>query len=147
MPDFYDYFAENMNRLSLPPPPRNLFVSAAATVATLTTMAHAVETFGSTATIGELIGAGLLSEQLTVLAALGAAAYLGACMGSLLYATGCVIRGYSLANGPSASLGDIENLRTRYNIPLPDCVRTLLLNDRRYLQGVGHGPLTSAAVA
>ncbi|MGD9364524.1 MAG: hypothetical protein PVH87_02430 [Desulfobacteraceae bacterium] len=62
---FYKYFKENMESLGLPAP-ESLFGNVTSATATSATIVAAVEKFGAEVSIGELIGAGTLSEVLLV---------------------------------------------------------------------------------
>ncbi len=89
---FGEYFEESMSSMGLPVP-SSLFASVTAAVATIKSIQAGVAAVGgasSTVTIGELIGAGTLSEGLAVAAAIPAAFYAGACIGACIYAAGCV---------------------------------------------------------
>lgn len=81
MPGFSDYFTENMNGLGLPTP-SSFFTSVATASANIKALTDAVEKFGSDVTIGDLIGAGKLSDDWTLLAGFTAAFYVGAVIGS-----------------------------------------------------------------
>ena len=91
---FHDYFKQCMEDLSLPAP-STLFETIGATTATIATLNSAVETFGTSVTIGELIGAGTLGEGLAYVGHLTAAYYAGACVGCLATAAGKSLSGGS----------------------------------------------------
>lgn len=95
---FGDYFEDCMDTMGLPAP-TSLFGSVTTATATISAIVAAVEKFGTAVTIGELIGAGLLSEALLAAGAVTASFYAGACVGCLSTATG-----QSLSGG--MSLGD-----------------------------------------
>jgi hypothetical protein len=133
---FYDYFSENMRRLHLPPPPRDLFPTAAAAVVAIKEIAAALEAVGGgSITIGELIGAGLATEQLAIAASVGASFYLGACIGSFAVALCSVAKGYSCVDGPSASIGGLRNITTQYRIPFPTWLQNELFQNPALLGG------------
>ena len=98
MSDFAKYFNENMQSLGLPTP-TSLFSTLASSIATASAITGAVEKFGTRVTIGELIGAGILTEKLAVAGALTASFYVGAVIGSIAVATGRVLAdGLSIAD-------------------------------------------------
>jgi hypothetical protein len=77
---FVQHFTECMGDLGLPAP-SSLFTSATTVIATVAAIEKAVTMFGPDVTIGEIIGAGLLSEELIAAGAAGASIYAGACIG------------------------------------------------------------------
>jgi hypothetical protein len=83
---FGDHFADCMGTMGVPAP-TSLFTSATAVTATIAAIEKAVTTFGTEVTIGELIGAGLLSEVLLAAGAVTASAYAGICAGCLMTAS------------------------------------------------------------
>lgn len=85
--DFKKYFEQNMRELGLPVP-SSLFDTYQTAVATASTLVGTLATLGKGATMGELIGATIGLEKLAVAAAIGAAAYTGAVIGSLSVASG-----------------------------------------------------------
>ena len=85
--DFKKYFNNNMQALGLPVP-STLFDTFQTAIATASTIAGTLATLGKGATIGELIGATVGLEKLTVAASIGAAAYTGAVIGSIAVASG-----------------------------------------------------------
>lgn len=109
---FYTYFKENMQSLGLPAP-ESLFNNVATATATTAAIAAAVENFGANVTIGELIGAGTLSEGLLVVGACTAAFYVGACIGSLAVATGRYFSG-GLSIGDLFSCAKSHGIKTSY---------------------------------
>ena len=108
---FYDYFKENMEALGLPCP-KTLFGTLTSATATTGAIVAVVEKFGTSVTIGELIGAGVLSEALLVVGGVSAAFYAGACVGSLAVATG-----QTLADG--LSIADLFACATKHEIDTP----------------------------
>ncbi|MET3214989.1 UNVERIFIED_ORG: hypothetical protein ABIC48_002755 [Burkholderia territorii] len=96
---FYLTFKENMGALGLPVP-ASLFSTQQQALTTIGAIATAVKTFGSRVTIGELIGAGVLSDVLVYAGSLYASWYVGAAIGSLLVASG---HSLSCSNGVNAS--------------------------------------------
>jgi hypothetical protein len=77
---FYEHFKQDMERMGLPAP-ASLFATYTTATATTKSLADALKTFGSKVTIGDLIGAGKLTEKLSSAQALAASFYLGACIG------------------------------------------------------------------
>lgn len=92
MSNFYRYFKENMDSLGLPAP-ESLFGTLQITIGTLTVLLNNIDKFGKTVTVGELIGTGTRLEKLATMAAISAAFYVGACIGSLAVATGRTLGG------------------------------------------------------
>ena len=96
--DFKKYFNENMRELGLPFP-STFFDSYNSAVAHAIVMVEALKTLGKGATVGELIGATTGLEKLKVVAALGAAYYVGAVIGSIAIASGRSLGcGYKISN-------------------------------------------------
>ncbi|NOZ70117.1 MAG: DUF4157 domain-containing protein [Deferribacteres bacterium] len=89
---FFDYFKSCMDSLGLPTP-SSLFSTITTATATISAINAAVTKFGTSVTIGELIGAGVLSEKLIAVGGLTASFYLGACIGCLATATGEYLSG------------------------------------------------------
>jgi hypothetical protein len=85
--DFKKYFDENMKSLGLPVP-SSLFDSYQTAVATASTLVSTLATLGKGATMGELIAVTTGVEKLAVAASIGAAAYIGAVIGSIAVASG-----------------------------------------------------------
>lgn len=94
---FYEAFSENMEQLGVPAP-RRLFDSLTTATATIVALNKAVATYGPRVTMRELVltmpalvtpAAAL--EFGTLTAGITAAFYVGACVGSLLVATGHTI--------------------------------------------------------
>ncbi|CAH2907494.1 MAG: hypothetical protein PPHEMADM_0011 [uncultured Paraburkholderia sp.] len=83
--DFRKAFQQNMTALGLPVP-SSLFGSIQAAASNVATMLSALKTLGPGATVGELIGATTALEALSVVGALSASFYVGACIGSLIVA-------------------------------------------------------------
>jgi len=108
MSNFYQYFKENMDGLGLPAP-ESLFGTLQTTVATVTVLLTNIDKFGKTVTVRELIGAGTRLEKLATVAALSAAFYVGACIGSLAVATGRTLAG-------GVSIADVLLLARRHQI-------------------------------
>lgn len=108
MSNFYQYFKENMDGLGLPAP-ESLFGTLQTTVATVTVLLTNIDKFGKTVTVRELIGAGTRLEKLATVAALSAAFYVGACIGSLAVATGRTLSG-------GVSIADVLLLARRHQI-------------------------------
>lgn len=133
MPDtakktFYIYFKENMNELGLPAP-ASLFGSLTAAVSSIGAMSKYVKTFGTTATISEMVGtlaggstaagggcvglATALSEVALAFGGLAAAFYVGACIGSLAVATGKYLSG-GLSISDCISTANTHGLQTQW---------------------------------
>ena len=83
---FYQTFKKNMNETGLPAP-KELFGNAVTAIASIKTMLGALDKLGKAATVAELVGATTILEGLDTVLALGAAFYIGACIGSLAVAT------------------------------------------------------------
>jgi hypothetical protein len=117
MSDFHKYFKENMESLGVPAP-ETLFGSTQMAVSNAAIFLGHIDKYGKSITVGELIGAGTKLEQLGVVAALSAAFYVGAVIGSIAVASG-----RSLANGTSIS--DVLMTANRHNLNRPWLVTTL----------------------
>jgi hypothetical protein len=89
---FYQYFKENMDSMGLPVP-ETLFGTLSTATSTINSIVAVVTKFGTRVTVGELVGAGALSEGLIVVGGVTAAFYVGACIGSLAVATGRSLSG------------------------------------------------------
>lgn len=111
MSDFYRYFKENMDGLGLPAP-ESLFGTMQTAVANATILLSQIDKFGKAVTIGELIGAGTKLEGLGTVAALSAAFYVGAIIGSIAIATG-----RSLSGG--TSIADVVIVADRHKLNRP----------------------------
>jgi hypothetical protein len=83
--NFTDDFNDNMAALNLPAP-KYLFESVTTAAASLVVITKLVETLGTTATVAEVIGAGLASEQIAVIGSALGAGYVGALIGSFIVA-------------------------------------------------------------
>ena len=81
MPTFTDYFTQNMTALGLPAP-SSVWSSVQTALANIGTIQGAIAKFGPDVTIGDLIGAGTLSEGFIAAGAISASAYVGAAIGS-----------------------------------------------------------------
>ncbi|MCF6363007.1 MAG: hypothetical protein L3J88_06620 [Gammaproteobacteria bacterium] len=96
--DFKKYFNENMQALGLPIP-STFFDSYNAAIAHAVIMVETLKTLGRGATVAELIGATTGLEKLKVAATFGAAAYVGAVIGSIAVASGRSLGcGYRIAD-------------------------------------------------
>jgi hypothetical protein len=82
---FYSKFSVCMSAQGLPVP-TGVFDSVSSSISVVTTLYSAVQTFGISVTIAELITAGALSEYLIAAGAFTASYYLGACIGCLISA-------------------------------------------------------------
>ncbi|CAE6802871.1 hypothetical protein R75461_05272 [Paraburkholderia nemoris] len=89
--DFGKAFTANMNALGLPAP-SSLFGSIQAAASNVATMLGALKTLGPGATVAELIGATTALEVLSVVGALSASFYVGACIGSLVVAANAAMK-------------------------------------------------------
>ena len=99
---FYIYFKDNMNATPFIACPETLFGQFSAAVGTISAMANYVKTYGNSATVAEMlltiggsaaaagsggVGAATVTAELGVaIVELGAAYYVGACIGSLFVA-------------------------------------------------------------
>lgn len=98
MSDFYKYFKENMDALSLYAP-ENLYGSVATAQATISGLLGYIDKYGTKVTVLEMVGAGTNLERLATVGAVQGAYYVGATIGSLAVATGRTLaRGTSLAD-------------------------------------------------
>ncbi len=85
--DFKKYFTENMNELGLTVPSGLFDTSQKATETAILTLGT-LKLLGKGATMAEVASATFALEKLAVLAALSAAGYVGAVIGSIAVATG-----------------------------------------------------------
>ncbi|MBT8338647.1 MAG: hypothetical protein KJP07_01415 [Desulfatitalea sp.] len=132
---FYFYFKENMVALGLPAP-ESLFGKLTTAVASIGTMSSYVKTYGTTATVAEMLGAlpgaapaagggaagvaAVVSEITFTFGALAASFYVGACIGSLAVATG-----KSLSGG--LSIADLFACAKSHGIPTsPELQKALI---------------------
>lgn len=86
MSDFYKYFKENMDALGLPAP-ESLYGNIQLALSSAGTLVGLLERFGKRVTVMEMIGAGIKGERLATVAAMSAAYYVGAVIGSIAVAT------------------------------------------------------------
>lgn len=107
---FYQAFAANMAALGLPAP-RGPFETLTTAVTTIVAINRTIATYGRNVTLRELLltlpafaSAGAVVELGAVAASVTAAFYLGACLGSLLVATGHVVT-HSTLTHKAARLG------------------------------------------
>lgn len=117
MSDFYIYFKENMDSLGLPAP-ETLFGTMQAAVANAAVFLSHIDKFGKTVTVGEMLVAGTKLEKLGTVAALSAAFYAGAVIGSIAIATGRTVAG-------GTSLADVLLSARRNHISRPWLASTL----------------------
>ena len=96
---FYQAFKENMDALGLQVP-TSLFSTQQQALLTIGEIAGAIRTFGSRLTSAELIGAGMVSEWLSVAGAFYASWYVGGAIGSLMVASH---HSLTCSNGADAS--------------------------------------------
>lgn len=113
--DFGKAFTENMSALGLPAP-NSLFGSIQAAASNIATMLGALKTLGPGATVAELIGATTVLEVLSVVGALSASFYVGACIGSLVVAANTAIKCTSGATAAVAA----RTTASRYGVVIPD---------------------------
>jgi hypothetical protein len=102
-PTFYDRFRANMELLGLPAP-RSAFGTASLATANIAALARAIQQYPQRVTLVEIwrtipvFASAAVMGELTVIVAGGLAAlYLGACIGSLLVATGQTVSAETLA--------------------------------------------------
>jgi hypothetical protein len=93
-PTFYDRFRANMELLGLAAP-RSVFGTLALATANIAALSRAMQQYPQRVTVVEIwrtipafATAAAMSEVAVVLGGIGAAFYVGACLGSLLVATG-----------------------------------------------------------
>jgi len=84
---WWDDFDLEMRSLGLAVP-HAYFSDTAAAIDSVKSIQTAVQ-IGGDVTLGELIGAGMVSEQFTVAAGVLASYYVGACIGASIYASAC----------------------------------------------------------
>jgi hypothetical protein len=102
---FGDAFTDCMESMGLPAP-NSLFGTLTQATATIGAISAVVAKFGTSVTIAELVGAGLLSEVLLVVGGVTASFYAGACAGCLAAATGETLSGgYGLGDVLYDALG------------------------------------------
>lgn len=85
MAEFYEDFQRCMGAQGLPVP-QSLFGTVSAALATVSAIYKGVKTYGSSVTIAELVGAGVLADALVVAGSLLASYYAGAMVGCLISA-------------------------------------------------------------
>jgi hypothetical protein len=132
---FKDCFKQNLGALGLPAPD-SLFGDVTTAVATISTIAKAVATYGNKVTIADIAGASVLEgavaaglgEILGAVGAVVASFYLGACIGSLI---ACTIDWAFFSGGQQQALAipDVQNVLAYNNIYLPDGMQDLLWNN------------------
>lgn len=113
-PSFYTAFKQNMETLGLPAP-ASLFAAQQTATSTAVALIAAFKTLGPRATLGELVGATTGLEALCAVAALSAAFYIGAVIGSLIVAADSV---GACADRPSW-LHAARSWTTRNRVTLP----------------------------
>ena len=87
MTDFTTAWTQCMQAGGMPVPPSG-YSAASAVSAAAAAITAAADKFGAEATIGELIGAGLLSEEFAFAGAVLASAWVGYCIGCAAEAAG-----------------------------------------------------------
>ena len=75
------------------PVPGSIFAGVSSATAAASAITSAIDKFGSEVTIGELIGARLLSEEFAAAGAILASAWVGVCLGCVASAAGSVAAG------------------------------------------------------
>jgi hypothetical protein len=131
-----------MEELGLPAP-QTLFGTLAAATATISTLAKAVSTYGTRVTLSEILGATFvgegaagvaagLGEVATVVGALTASFYLGACVGSLIACTINKIFFPDVRSVPIPLASATVHLR-KWNIRLSVDMKTLMLSNPEML--------------
>ena len=117
MSQFYNYFKENMKAMHLSAP-EEFFSTQEKALGAALSITKAIYMFGPRVTVGELIGAGILSEKLYIAVNMGAAYYLGAVIGSIAVATGRSISG-------GVTIADVLFVANEHNLNrpwLPDAI-------------------------
>jgi hypothetical protein len=92
MSDFYEYFKENMDALTLPAP-ESLYGNLMTAVSSAQAILSQIEKYGKKVTLREIAVAGSRLEQLAFVGTLGACYYVGAVIGSMAVATGRTLSG------------------------------------------------------
>jgi hypothetical protein len=113
--DFGKAFTQNMSALGLPAP-NSLFGSIQAAASNVATMLGALKTLGPSATVAELIGATTALEALSVIGALSASFYVGACIGSLVVAANAAM---TCTSGATAA-ATARTTAARVGLVIPD---------------------------
>jgi len=113
-PSFKIAFQKNMAALNLPAPD-SLFSTYTTAMTNLSAMLGALSKLGADATVAEMIGATTGLEALAAIAAIGAAAYTGAVIGSLIVAANDSMVCTSSARVSSAAI--LWAARNRTQIP------------------------------
>lgn len=122
---FYVAFKDNMDALGLPAP-TSLFAAQQTAIGTLATLLGTLRTLGSTATVGELIGATTGLELLAAASALGASFYVGAVIGSLVVAADA---SFVCKRHDVAAVSGIRGWATRRGLAIPqDVYRVIALH-------------------
>ncbi|WP_208620708.1 hypothetical protein [Paraburkholderia aspalathi] len=103
-----------MSALGLPAP-SSLFGSIQAAASNVATMLGALKTLGPSATVAELIGATTALEVLSVVGALSASFYVGACIGSLIVAANAAMKCTTTSAAATARIG-----AARLGMVIPD---------------------------
>lgn len=85
--DFKKYFKENMDGLGLPSP-SSAFDTFTTSVATLSTLAGTIRTYGATTSVATVAGGTFFAEKMVILGFIGTAYYAGAAIGSTAVAAG-----------------------------------------------------------
>lgn len=112
--DFGKAFTENMSALGLPAP-SSLFGSVQAAASNIATM------LGPGATVAELIGATRALAALSVVGALSASFYVGACIGSLIVASNTAMQ-CTTASAASAA----RTVASKYGLAIPATMLTFI---------------------
>jgi hypothetical protein len=139
---FEDYFKESMKSVGCPVPPTT-FTTITTATAMVNAMIGAVAKLGAGATLAELwvsvgiagagkAGAAAAAVEIGVAAgAITAAAYVGACIGALLYATQMSLGLDPFASNVPAEIGKTLTLAKKLGISLPMETQTMLAQAAR----------------
>ncbi|MFM0367531.1 hypothetical protein [Paraburkholderia sediminicola] len=131
--DFGKAFTQNMSALGLPAP-SSLFGTIQAAASNVATMLGALKTLGPGATVAELIGATTALEALSVVGALSASFYVGACIGSLVVAANTAMKCTSGATAAATA----RTTAARVGLIIPD---TMLAFIQRHPEVLIDSPL------
>lgn len=118
--DFGKAFTENTSALGLPAP-SSLFGSVQAAASKIATTLGARKTLGPGATVAELIGATRALAALSVVGALSASFYVGACIGSLIVAANTAMQ-CTTASAASAA----RTVTSKYGLVIPATMLTFI---------------------
>ncbi|MFM0125101.1 hypothetical protein P0D73_40595 [Paraburkholderia sp. RL18-101-BIB-B] len=128
--DFGNAFTQNMSALGLPAP-NSLFGSIQAAASNVATMLGALKTLGPSATVAELIGATTALEALSVIGALSASFYVGACVGSLVVAANAAM---TCTSGATAA-ATARTTAARVGLVIPDTMLAFIQRHPEVMMG------------